>query len=173
MVCHHLDSKIPEDIAFAESRIRRETIAAEDILHDIGAFSIIASDSQAMGRVGEVITRTFQTAHKMKVQRGPLSQDSDRNDNYRVKRYISKVTINPAIAHGIDKHVGSIEKGKIADLALWKPSFFAVKPESVVKGGSIVWSQMGDANASIPTPGPVHGRPMFCLLYTSPSPRDS
>merc|ERR1712138_355404 len=161
MVCHHLDPKIPEDVAFAESRIRRETIAAEDILHDIGAFSIIASDSQAMGRVGEVITRTFQTAHKMKVQRGPLSQDSDRNDNYRVKRYISKVTINPAIAHGINKHVGSIEKGKIADLVLWKPSFFAVKPELVIKGGSIVWSQMGDANASIPTPGPVHGRPMF------------
>ena len=167
MVCHHLDSKIPEDIAFAESRIRRETIAAEDILHDVGAFSIIASDSQAMGRVGEVITRTFQTAHKMKVQRGPLSQDSDRNDNYRVKRYISKVTINPAIAHGIDKHVGSIEKGKIADLALWKPSFFAVKPELVVKGGSIVWSQMGDANASIPTPGPVHGRPMFASFGQS------
>ena len=167
MVCHHLDSKIPEDIAFAESRIRRETIAAEDILHDIGAFSIIASDSQAMGRVGEVITRTFQTAHKMKVQRGPLSQDSDRNDNYRVKRYISKVTINPAIAHGIDKHVGSIEKGKIADLVLWKPSFFAVKPELVVKGGSIVWSQMGDANASIPTPGPVHGRPMFASFGQS------
>merc|ERR1712138_149797 len=161
MVCHHLDPNIPEDVAFAESRIRRETIAAEDILHDFGAFSIIASDSQAMGRVGEVITRTFQTAHKMKVQRGPLPEDSARNDNYRVKRYISKVTINPAIAHGIDKHVGSIEKGKIADLALWKPSFFGVKPELVVKGGSIVWSQMGDANASIPTPGPVHGRPMF------------
>jgi len=167
MVCHHLDSKIPEDIAFAESRIRRETIAAEDILHDIGAFSIIASDSQAMGRVGEVITRTFQTAHKMKVQRGPLSQDSDRNDNYRVKRYISKVTINPAIAHGINKYVGSVEKGKIADLVLWKPSFFAVKPELVVKGGSIVWSQMGDANASIPTPGPVHGRPMFASFGQS------
>ncbi len=167
MVCHHLDSKIPEDIAFAESRIRRETIAAEDILHDIGAFSIIASDSQAMGRVGEVITRTFQTAHKMKVQRGPLSQDSDRNDNYRVRRYISKVTINPAIAHGIDKHVGSIEKGKIADFVLWKPSFFAVKPELVVKGGSIVWSQMGDANASIPTPGPVYGRPMFASFGQS------
>ena len=167
MVCHHLDSKIPEDIAFAESRIRRETIAAEDILHDIGAFSIIASDSQAMGRVGEVITRTFQTAHKMKVQRGPLSQDSDRNDNYRVKRYISKVTINPAIAHGINKYVGSIKKGKIADLVLWKPSFFAVKPELVVKGGSIVWSQMGDANASIPTPGPVHGRPMFASFGQS------
>ena len=130
-------------------------------MHDIGAFSIIASDSQAMGRVGEVIIRTFQTAHKMKVQRGPLPEDSDRNDNYRVKRYISKVTINPAIAHGINRFVGSIENGKIADLVLWKPSFFGVKPELVVKGGSIVWSQMGDANASIPTPGPVHGRPMF------------
>ena len=161
MVCHHLDSKIPEDIAFAESRIRRETIAAEDILHDIGAFSIIASDSQAMGRVGEVITRTFQTAHKMKIQRGFLGNDSDRNDNFRVKRYISKTTINPAIAHGINDHVGSVEKNKLADLVLWKPAFFAVKPEIVIKGGSIVWSQMGDANASIPTPGPVHGRPMF------------
>ena len=161
MVCHHLDSKIPEDIAFAESRIRRETIAAEDILHDIGAFSIIASDSQAMGRVGEVITRTFQTAHKMKLQRGFLQEDSERNDNFRVKRYISKVTINPAIAHGLDKYVGSIEKGKLADLVLWKPAFFGVKPEIVVKNGSIVWAQMGDANASIPTPGPVYGRPMF------------
>ena len=161
MVCHHLDSKIPEDIAFAESRIRRETIAAEDILHDIGAFSIIASDSQAMGRVGEVITRTFQTAHKMKIQRGHLKEDSERNDNYRVKRYISKVTINPAIAHGLDKFVGSVEIGKLADLVLWKPAFFGVKPEIVIKGGSIVWSQMGDANASIPTPGPVYGRPMF------------
>ncbi len=161
MVCHHLDSKIPEDIAFAESRIRRETIAAEDILHDIGAFSIIASDSQAMGRVGEVITRTFQTAHKMKLQRGFLQEDSERNDNFRVKRYMSKVTINPAIAHGLDKYVGSIEKGKLADLVLWKPAFFGVKPEIVVKNGSIVWAQMGDANASIPTPGPVYGRPMF------------
>ncbi len=161
MVCHHLDSKIPEDIAFAESRIRRETIAAEDILHDIGAFSIIASDSQAMGRVGEVITRTFQTAHKMKLQRGFLQEDSERNDNFRVKRYISKVTINPAIAHGLDKYVGSIEKGKLADLVLWKPAFFGVKPEIVVKNGSIAWAQMGDANASIPTPGPVYGRPMF------------
>ena len=161
MVCHHLDSKIPEDIAFAESRIRRETIAAEDILHDIGAFSIIASDSQAMGRVGEVITRTFQTAHKMKIQRGYLDSDSDRNDNSRVKRYISKITINPAIAHGLDNYVGSIEKNKLADLVLWKPAFFGTKPEIVIKGGSIVWSQMGDANASIPTPGPVYGRPMF------------
>ncbi len=161
MVCHHLDPKIPEDVAFAESRIRCETIAAEDILHDLGAFSIIASDSQAMGRVGEVITRTFQTAHKMKLQRGPLSGDTSRNDNNRLKRYISKVTINPAIAHGLSKHIGSIEIGKLADLVLWKPGFFGVKPELVIKGGSIVWAQMGDANASIPTPQPVHARPMF------------
>jgi len=164
MVCHHLDPSIPEDVAFAESRIRRETIAAEDILHDIGAFSIIASDSQAMGRVGEVITRTFQTAHKMKVQRGALSGDSSRNDNTRLKRYIAKVTINPAIVHGIDSQVGSVEVGKLADLVLWKPGFFGVKPELVIKGGSIVWAQMGDANASIPTPGPVHGRPMFAAF---------
>jgi urease subunit alpha len=164
MVCHHLDPKIPEDVAFAESRIRRETIAAEDILHDIGAFSLIASDSQAMGRVGEVITRTFQTAHKMKVQRGALPGDSDRNDNTRLKRYIAKVTINPAIVHGIDHQVGSVEVGKLADLVLWKPGFFGVKPEMVIKGGSIVWAQMGDANASIPTPGPVHGRPMFAAF---------
>ncbi|MFM9110075.1 MAG: urease subunit alpha, partial [Prochlorococcaceae cyanobacterium] len=161
MVCHHLDPRIPEDVAFAESRIRRETIAAEDILHDLGAFSIIASDSQAMGRVGEVLIRTFQTAHKMKVQRGPLADDSDRNDNTRIKRYIAKTTINPAIAHGLDSQIGSVEVGKLADLVLWKPGFFAVKPELVIKGGSIVWAQMGDANASIPTPGPVHGRPMF------------
>ena len=164
MVCHHLDSRIPEDVAFAESRIRRETIAAEDILHDLGAFSIIASDSQAMGRVGEVITRTFQTAHKMKEQRGPLPEDSERNDNHRLKRYIAKVTINPAIAHGLDSQVGSVEVGKLADLVLWKPGFFGVKPELVLKGGSIVWAQMGDANASIPTPGPVHGRPMFAAF---------
>jgi urease subunit alpha len=164
MVCHHLDPHIPEDVAFAESRIRRETIAAEDILHDLGAFSIIASDSQAMGRVGEVITRTFQTAHKMKVQRGPLAGDSERNDNTRLKRYIAKTTINPAIAHGIDSQVGSVEVGKLADLVLWKPGFFGVKPELVLKGGSIVWAQMGDANASIPTPGPVHGRPMFAAF---------
>ncbi|MBM5806620.1 MAG: urease subunit alpha [Cyanobacteria bacterium M_surface_10_m2_179] len=164
MVCHHLDPRIPEDVAFAESRIRRETIAAEDILHDIGAFSIIASDSQAMGRVGEVITRTFQTAHKMKVQRGALPEDSARNDNTRLKRYIAKTTINPAIAHGIDHQVGSVEVGKLADLVLWKPGFFGVKPELVIKGGSIVWAQMGDANASIPTPGPVHGRPMFAAF---------
>ncbi|MEY3928650.1 MAG: urease subunit alpha [Cyanobacteriota bacterium] len=183
MVCHHLDPKIPEDVAFAESRIRRETIAAEDILHDIGAFSIIASDSQAMGRVGEVITRTFQTAHKMKVQRGPLAEDSSRNDNTRLKRYIAKTTINPAIAHGIDHQVGSIEVGKLADLVLWKPGFFGVKPELVLKGGSIVWAQMGDANASIPTPGPVHGRPMFasfgkalapsCLTFVSQAALDA
>ena len=164
MVCHHLDPKIPEDVAFAESRIRRETIAAEDILHDIGAFSIIASDSQAMGRVGEVIIRTFQTAHKMKVQRGALPEDSSRNDNTRLKRYIAKTTINPAIAHGLDQQVGSVEVGKLADLVLWKPGFFGVKPELVIKGGSIVWAQMGDANASIPTPGPVHGRPMFAAF---------
>ncbi|MEB3270509.1 MAG: urease subunit alpha [Synechococcus sp.] len=164
MVCHHLDPRIPEDVAFAESRIRRETIAAEDILHDIGAFSLIASDSQAMGRVGEVIIRTFQTAHKMKVQRGALAGDSSRNDNTRLKRYIAKVTINPAIVHGIDSQVGSVEVGKLADLVLWKPGFFGVKPELVLKGGSIVWAQMGDANASIPTPGPVHGRPMFAAF---------
>ena len=171
MVCHHLDPRIPEDVAFAESRIRRETIAAEDILHDLGAFSLIASDSQAMGRVGEVIIRTFQTAHKMKVQRGALAGDSSRNDNTRLKRYIAKVTINPAIVHGIDHQVGSVEVGKLADLVLWKPGFFGVKPELVLKGGSIVWAQMGDANASIPTPGPVHGRPMFaaCGKALAPS----
>ena len=161
MVCHHLDAGIPEDVAFAESRIRRETIAAEDILHDLGAFSIIASDSQAMGRVGEVITRTFQTAHKMKEQRGALPGDSSRNDNNRIKRYIAKFTINPAIAHGINSQVGSVEVGKLADLVLWKPGFFGVKPELILKAGSIAWAQMGDPNASIPTPGPVHGRPMF------------
>jgi urease subunit alpha len=170
MVCHHLDPHIPEDVAFAESRIRRETIAAEDILHDLGAFSIIASDSQAMGRVGEVITRTFQTAHKMKVQRGPLAGDSERNDNTRLKRYIAKTTINPAIAHGIDSQVGSVEVGKLADLVLWKPGFFGVKPQLVIKGGSIVWAQMGDANASIPTPGPVHGRPMFAAFGAALAP---
>ncbi|MEB3255014.1 MAG: urease subunit alpha [Synechococcaceae cyanobacterium] len=170
MVCHHLDPHIPEDVAFAESRIRRETIAAEDILHDLGAFSIIASDSQAMGRVGEVITRTFQTAHKMKMQRGPLAGDSERNDNTRLKRYIAKTTINPAIAHGIDSQVGSVEVGKLADLVLWKPGFFGVKPELVLKGGSIVWAQMGDANASIPTPGPVHGRPMFAAYGAALAP---
>ncbi|MBW4662927.1 MAG: urease subunit alpha [Chroococcus sp. CMT-3BRIN-NPC107] len=161
MVCHHLDPAIPEDVAFAESRIRRETIAAEDILHDLGAFSMISSDSQAMGRVGEVIIRTWQTAHKMKVQRGQLTEDSPHNDNFRAKRYIAKYTINPAITHGVAAHVGSIEVGKLADLCLWKPAFFGVKPEIVIKGGSIAWAQMGDANASIPTPGPVYMRPMF------------
>ncbi|NJN30336.1 MAG: urease subunit alpha, partial [Synechococcales cyanobacterium RM1_1_8] len=165
MVCHHLDPSIPEDVAFAESRIRRETIAAEDILHDLGAFSMIASDSQAMGRVGEVIIRTWQTAHKMKVQRGPLPEDSaasgGRNDNHRAKRYVAKYTINPAITHGISNHVGSIEEGKLADICLWKPAMFGVKPELVLKGGLIAWAQMGDANASIPTPQPVHMQPMF------------
>ncbi|MGF1480269.1 MAG: urease subunit alpha [Cyanophyceae cyanobacterium] len=161
MVCHHLDRGIPEDVAFAESRIRRETIAAEDILHDLGAFSMIASDSQAMGRVGEVIIRSWQTAHKMKVQLGSLAEDSERNDNLRAKRYVAKYTINPALAHGIAAHVGSVEEGKLADLCLWKPAFFGVKPEIVIKGGAIAWAQMGDPNASIPTPGPVHMRPMF------------
>ncbi|NEP00212.1 MAG: urease subunit alpha [Symploca sp. SIO2E9] len=161
MVCHHLDRGIPEDVAFAESRIRRETIAAEDILHDLGAFSMIASDSQAMGRVGEVIIRTWQTAHKMKVQRGPLETDSQECDNFRAKRYIAKYTINPAIAHGIAEHVGSVEVGKLADLCLWRPALFGVKPEIVIKGGAIAYSQMGDANASIPTPQPIHMRPMF------------
>ena len=161
MVCHHLDRSIPEDVAFAESRIRRETIAAEDILHDKGAFSMISSDSQAMGRVGEVILRTWQTAHKMKTQFGALKEDSDRHDNHRAKRYIAKYTINPAITHGISDHVGSVEVGKLADLCLWKPAFFGVKPELVIKGGFIAWAQMGDPNASIPTPQPVHMRPMF------------
>ena len=162
MVCHHLDKSIPEDVAFAESRIRRETIAAEDILHDLGAFSAIASDSQAMGRVGEVIVRTWQTAHKMKVQRGVLASESEeRADNFRAKRYIAKYTINPAIMHGIAHRVGSIEEGKLADLCLWKPAFFGVKPELVIKGGAIAYSQMGDPNASIPTPEPVYMRPMF------------
>ncbi|MGB2301980.1 MAG: urease subunit alpha [Candidatus Puniceispirillaceae bacterium] len=161
MVCHHLDRSIPEDVAFAESRIRKETIAAEDILHDMGAFSIIASDSQAMGRVGEVITRTWQTAHKMKVQRGRLSDEAGDNDNLRVKRYIAKYTINPAICHGLSAHIGSIETGKRADLVLWNPAFFGVKPEMVLLGGSIAVAQMGDPNASIPTPQPVYTRPMF------------
>ena len=161
MVCHHLDASIAEDIAFAESRIRRETIAAEDILHDLGAFSMMSSDSQAMGRVGEVIIRTWQTAHKMKVQRGALAQDGARNDNFRVKRYIAKYTINPAITHGIAHAVGSVEPGKLADLVLWKPAFFGVKPSLIVKGGMIAAAAMGDPNASIPTPQPVHYRPMF------------
>lgn len=161
MVCHHLDASIAEDVAFAESRIRRETIAAEDILHDLGAFSMIASDSQAMGRVGEVIIRTWQTAHKMKVQFGPLDGDSERNDNQRIKRYIAKYTINPAITHGISHEVGSIEVGKLADLVLWKPAFFGAKPSLIIKGGFIAAAPMGDPNASIPTPQPVHYRPMF------------
>ena len=182
MVCHHLDRGIPEDVAFAESRIRRETIAAEDILHDLGAFSMISSDSQAMGRVGEVIIRTWQTAHKMKVQRGILHGQDARstggeNDNFRAKRYIAKYTINPAITHGISQYVGSVEEGKLADLCLWRSAFFGVKPEMVIKGGAIAYSQMGDANASIPTPQPVHMRPMFgsfggaigatCLTFVS------
>ena len=161
MVCHHLDPSIAEDVAFAESRIRRETIAAEDILHDLGAFSMISSDSQAMGRVGEVIIRTWQTAHKMKAQRGNLKEDSASNDNFRIKRYIAKYTINPAISHGISHEVGSIEVGKLADLVLWHPAFFAVKPSMVLKGGFIATAPMGDPNASIPTPQPVHYRPMF------------
>ncbi|MEG4534658.1 urease subunit alpha [Microcoleus sp. D2_18a_D3] len=198
MVCHHLDRGIPEDVAFAESRIRRETIAAEDILHDLGAFSMISSDSQAMGRVGEVIIRTWQTAHKMKVQRGNLNWQDARstgglggqdarstggeNDNFRVKRYIAKYTINPAITHGISQYVGSVEEGKLADLCLWRPAFFGVKPELVIKGGAIAYGQMGDANASIPTPQPVHMRPMFgsfggaigatCLTFVSQAARD-
>ena len=164
MVCHHLDPGIAEDVAFAESRIRRETIAAEDILHDLGAFSMISSDSQAMGRVGEVLTRTFQTAHKMKVQRGPLPQDSARNDNFRVRRYLAKCTINPAITHGISHEVGSIEAGKLADIILWRPAFFGVKPSMIIKGGMIAAAPMGDPNASIPTPQPVHYRHMFGAL---------
>ncbi|MEM7177872.1 MAG: urease subunit alpha [Pseudomonadota bacterium] len=161
MVCHHLDPSIPEDVAFAESRIRRETIAAEDILHDMGAFSIIASDSQAMGRIGEVIIRTWQTAHKMKVQRGRLPEETGDNDNLRARRYIAKYTINPAIAHGISHEIGSIEEGKRADLVLWNPAFFGAKPEMVLVGGTIACAQMGDPNASIPTPQPVYTRPMF------------
>jgi urease subunit alpha len=161
MVCHHLDQGIPEDLAFAESRIRKETIAAEDILHDLGALSMMSSDSQAMGRVGEVIIRTWQTADKMKRQRGRLEGDGPDNDNFRAKRYIAKYTINPAIAHGVSKHIGSVEKGKLADLVLWSPAFFGVKPDLVIKGGAIACAQMGDPNASIPTPQPIHYRPMF------------
>jgi len=161
MVCHHLNPLVPEDVAFAESRIRGETIAAEDILHDLGVFSMISSDSQAMGRIGEVVTRTWQTAHKMKQQRGPLPEDSSKNDNFRVRRYVAKYTINPAVTHGIASLTGSIEPGKLADLVIWKPAFFGVKPELVIKGGMIAWSVMGDANASIPTPQPVLYRPMF------------
>ncbi len=161
MVCHHLDSGIAEDLAFAESRIRKETIAAEDILHDLGAISMFSSDSQAMGRVGEVISRCWQTAHKMKVQRGKLPGDTDRNDNFRAKRYIAKLCINPAIAHGVSHEVGSLEVGKFADIVIWKPAFFGVKPALILKGGSIAYAAMGDPNASIPTPQPVHYRPMF------------
>ena len=164
MVCHHLDPNIPEDVAFAESRIRRETIASEDILHDLGAFSMIASDSQAMGRVGEVISRTWQTAHKMKIQRGALSEDSAQHDNFRAKRYIAKYTINPALTHGIAHEVGSLELGKLADIVLWKPAFFGAKPAMIIKGGMIAAAPMGDPNASIPTPQPVHYRPMFGAL---------
>jgi urease subunit alpha len=161
MVCHHLDPSIAEDLAFAESRIRKETIAAEDILHDIGALSMMSSDSQAMGRIGEVIIRTWQTADKMKKQRGRLKEDQGTNDNVRAKRYIAKYTINPAIAHGVSKIIGSVEKGKLADLVLWSPAFFGVKPDCVIKGGTIVAAPMGDPNASIPTPQPVHYRHMF------------
>jgi urease subunit alpha len=168
MVCHHLSKQVPEDIAFAESRIRPETMAAEDVLHDMGAISMMSSDSQAMGRIGEVICRTWQTAHSMKAQRGPLPEDSDRNDNFRIRRYVAKYTINPAIAHGISQHVGSVEVGKIADLVLWDPAFFGVKPELVIKGGFIAASLMGDANASIPTPEPVYYRPMFGALGRGP-----
>ncbi len=164
MVCHHLDPGIPEDVAFAESRIRRETIAAEDILHDLGAFSMYSSDSQAMGRVGEVVTRCWQTAHKMKAQRGALPGDGARNDNFRAKRYVAKYTINPALTHGIAHEVGSVEVGKLADLVLWRPAFFGVKPAAVIKGGMIAMAPMGDPNASIPTPQPVHYRPMFGAL---------
>ena len=164
MVCHHLDPGIPEDVAFAESRIRRETIAAEDILHDLGAFSMISSDSQAMGRIGEVITRTWQTAHKMKLQRGALGPDPSRHDNFRVRRYIAKYTINPAITHGVADEIGSVEVGKLADLVLWQPAFFGVKPAMIIKGGMIAAAPMGDPNASIPTPQPVHYRPMFGAL---------
>src|SRR5437588_7362571 len=161
MVCHHLDPAIPEDVAFAESRIRKETIAAEDILHDMGAFSMMSSDSQAMGRVGEVVIRTWQTADKMKKQRGRLKEETGDNDNVRAKRYVAKYTINPAITHGISKHIGSVEKGKLADLVLWSPAFFGVKPDCIIKGGTIIAAAMGDPNASIPTPQPVHYREMF------------
>ncbi len=183
MVCHHLDKKVPEDIAFADSRIRPETIAAEDVLHDMGIFSMMSSDSQAMGRVGEVITRTWQTADKMKKQRGPLPEDSERNDNFRVKRYIAKYTINPAITHGVSKYVGSVEVGKMADLVLWNPAMFGVKPEMIIKGGFIMASKMGDANASIPTPQPVVYTNMFgayglarktsCITFVSKSAFDA
>jgi urease subunit alpha len=161
MVCHHLDKNMPEDVAFAESRIRGETIAAEDVLHDLGAISMMSSDSQAMGRVGEVITRSWQTAHKMRGERGALPGERPGNDNLRIRRYIAKYTINPAITHGVGHEIGSVEVGKLADLVLWKPAFFGVKPELVLKGGFIAWAQMGDPNASIPTPQPLQMRPMF------------
>ena len=167
MVCHHLNPHIAEDLAFAESRIRKETIAAEDILHDIGALSMMSSDSQAMGRVGEVIIRTWQTADKMKKQRGRLREEKGDNDNVRAKRYVAKYTINPAVAHGVSKLIGSVEKGKLADLVMWAPAFFGVKPELIIKGGSIVAAPMGDPNASIPTPQPVHYRPMFAAFGRS------
>jgi urease subunit alpha len=170
MVCHHLDPRLPEDVAFAESRIRGETIAAEDILHDLGAISMMSSDSQAMGRIGEVITRTWQTADKMRQQRGRLPGETGANDNTRIKRYISKYTINPAISHGMALWIGSVEVGKLADLVLWKPGFFGAKPEMVIKGGIIAWSQMGDPNASIPTPQPVFMRPMFGAFGSAPGP---
>jgi urease subunit alpha len=170
MVCHHLNPQVPEDVAFAESRIRPETIAAEDILHDMGVLSMLSSDSQAMGRIGEVVTRTWQTAHKMKTQRGPLPEDSSRNDNFRAERYVAKYTINPAITHGMAAEVGSVEPGKLADLVLWKPAFFGVKPEMIVKGGFIAWSAMGDPNASIPTPQPVLYRPMFGAFGAATAP---
>jgi urease alpha subunit len=170
MVCHHLDKNLPEDVAFAESRIRGETIAAEDILHDLGAISIMGSDSQAMGRVGEVICRTWQTACKMKQQRGSLPEDSAENDNLRIKRYVAKYTINPALAHGMAQHIGSVTTGKLADFTLWKPAFFGVKPELVIKGGVIAWAQMGDPNASIPTPQPSYMRPMFGSLAKATGP---
>jgi urease subunit alpha len=170
MVCHHLDPKLPEDVAFAESRIRGETIAAEDILHDLGAISMMSSDSQAMGRIGEVITRTWQTADKMRRQRGRLPGETAANDNARIKRYVAKYTINPAISHGMAHLIGSVEVGKLADLVLWKPGFFGIKPEMVIKGGIIAWSQMGDPNASIPTPQPVHMRPMFGAFGSAPGP---
>ena len=166
MVCHHLNPSVPEDLAFAESRIRPTTIAAEDVLHDLGAISMMSSDSQAMGRIGEVVIRTWQTAHVMKAARGPLPGDSERADNLRAQRYVAKYTINPALAHGAAEHVGSVEVGKLADLVLWEPKFFGVRPEVVLKGGFAVWAQMGDANASIPTPGPVYGRPMFGYAHT-------
>jgi len=169
MVCHHLNSQVPEDVAFAESRIRPETIAAEDILHDMGVLSMLSSDSQAMGRAGEVVTRTWQTAHKMKAQRGPLGPDSSCNDNFRAKRYVAKYTVNPALTHGLAAEVGSIEPGKLADLVLWKPAFFGAKPEMVIKGGFIAWSVMGDPNASIPTPQPVLYRPMFASFGLAPA----